>query len=443
MVAWLIRASTTLGEQSEIWVRMPAIFLSFGLSGIVYFWANKIYPHKRRIRFKIVVLLNVILIFAVGGVVVTPDTPLVFFFTLTLFWLYKANFEKKSIFWIFAGLTFGLALLSKYTALLLFPCLALFLFFSNANRFWLQRKEPYLFAATAFLIFSPVLFWNASNGWVSLRFQLGHGFFGKPVNPIASFIEYLGGQFLIVTPIVFAGLVASIGFCYYLWVREKDDRLLFLFCFSAPIFLFFGIVSFQSKVEGNWPVIAYVPAILAMVGLEAKYRGGGQTGSLFRFLKKWALTSAIAIFLAVHLQTIWRIAPLPDPSLKRAYGWKLLGDRAGGFLHNYGGGTTAISFVFAKRHGIAGETAFYIPGQPDTYVIHGGRRYSFLGNLENLAGKNGLYIVQADRGEMEEIIRYFDRVEELPPLPIVADGRVFRIFRMFRCINYKGGLIET
>ena len=262
-----------------------------------------------------------------------------------------------------------------------------------------------------------------------------------PSQKCIRFFEYLGGQFLIVTPIVFVGLAASMGFCYYLWVREKDDRLLFLFCFSAPILLFFGIVSFKSKVEGNWPVIAYIPAILAMVGFEAKYRDRGQLGFLLRFIKKWTLTSAIAIFLAVHLQAIWRIAPLPDPSLKRAYGWKLLGNHAGRFLHNYGG--SAMNFVFAKRHGIAGETAFYIPGQPETYLINGGRRYSFLGNLDRLAGKNGLYIVQADRGEMEEIIRYFDRVEELPSLPIVADGRVFRTFRMFRCLNYKGGLIET
>ena len=217
MVAWLIHASTFIGNHSELWVRFPAILLSLGLSVTLYIWAGVIFPNNRGIGWRAVLWVNIILIFAVGSVVITPDTPLVFFFTLTLYWLYKAIFENNSKFWYFSGFAFGLALLSKYTALLMVPCLVLFLFFSNSSRFWLRRKELYLFFFMALLIFGPVLLWNFANDWASFKFQLRHGFSNTQVNPLKSFLEFLGAQVLITTPIVFVGLAASIGFCYYLW----------------------------------------------------------------------------------------------------------------------------------------------------------------------------------------------------------------------------------
>ena len=297
-----------------------------------------------------------------------------------------------------------------------------------------------MFSIIALVVFSPVLFWNAANNWVSFKFQLGHAFTIKEVQPVASFLEFIGGQLLITTPIVFAGLAASIGFCYHLWVREGDDRLLFLFCFSAPILLFFTLISLKSKVEGNWPVIAYVPAILAMAVFETERKREVARIPALRFISKWGLASAIIIVAVLHLQVVWRVVPWSDLSLKRAYGWKLLGDHVGQAFHD---SSLKLDFIFARRHAIAGEIAFYLPGQPETRIVHGAERYSFLKKHEQLVGKNGLYVVQKGREGLEEIVRYFESVAELPQLTVTADGKVFRTFRMYRCLEYKGGLIET
>ena len=102
----------------------------------------------------------------------------------------------------------------------------------------------------------------------------------------------------------------------------------------------------------------------------------------------------------------------------------------------------SVPFVFAHRHNIAGEISFYLPGKPQVYRSHGRLRYSFLGNIDHLIGKNAIYVVQVGRGEIEEFKKHFDSVDEIPSLPIVVDGKLLRTFRLFRCFNYKGGLIE-
>jgi hypothetical protein len=65
----------------------------------------------------------------------------------------------------------GLALLSKYTAVLLGPAGLIFIFFDKHARKWLLRPEPYLAAVIALLIFSPVIMWNGSHEWASFKFQ--------------------------------------------------------------------------------------------------------------------------------------------------------------------------------------------------------------------------------------------------------------------------------
>ncbi len=444
ITAWLIATSTGLGKVAELWIRLPAVLLGLGLSGVTWLLGQKLFFENDKAGWYSVVLMNLILIFALGFIIITPDTPLVFFWALALYFLYEATFSGKTSCWYYMGITLGFALLSKYTAILLIPCLGIFLGFSHSFRHYIHKKEPYLAILLAFFIFSPVLFWNATHDWVSFRFQLTHGFSGKLISPFIGLFSFLGSQILVITPFVFAALTVAMVYCYRFWEKEKDDRFLFLFSFSVPVFLFFGILSFKTKIEGNWPVVAYISGTLALAGLYTTRWEIISPGQGLRFLKKWTLFTVALIFVSVHLQTLWRVFPLApqwDMALKRAYGWKLLGEYVGTIYHDLDGATAP--FIFAHRHNIASELAFYIPGKPQAYRSHGKQRYSFLGNLDHLIGKNGIYVVQSGRGELKEIKKHFDSVEELNPLPIIIHGKLLRTFRIFRCINYRGGLIEV
>ena len=84
------------------------------------------------------------------------DATLAFFVWLSLYLLYRSA-ENKYYFYA-AGVTTGIALLTKYTAVLIFPIFICYAFFYRRDMF--KCKEFYFFMAIAALIFSP---WIAHN----------------------------------------------------------------------------------------------------------------------------------------------------------------------------------------------------------------------------------------------------------------------------------------
>lgn len=444
MVALLIHISTWLGSHTEFWVRLPAFSLGLGLSLIAFIFGREFFEGKNA-GYEAVFWINVILIFALGFIVITPDTPLVFFSALTLLFFQRAIFQNRKLYWYASGLALGCGLMSKYTAILLIPCLLLFLGFSNRYRFWLRQKEPFLSLILAIFVFSPVLIWNAQHGWNSFKFQLSHGFSGNPSQGFLNAFEFFGSQILVMTPFVFAALYVASYYGYRIWVTEKNDRWLFLFTFSVPIFLFFFMVSFKNKVEGNWPVLAYFPAIMALSGVSSRMKKNFYSfKTAHHALNRWAVITASILVMGTHLQagiSVLPLTPKQDLALKRAAGWKLLGQYVGTHFHSPT--NPKGTFIFSHRHNIVGELAFYLPGQPETYRSHGTRRYSFLGNLDHLIGQDGLYVLQDGSDELNEFQHHFRSVVELSPLIIHAKGHIIRTFRLFRCRFYQGGLIEV
>jgi len=444
MVAIFIAISTAIVGETEQGIRLAAILSGLGITLISYRLGYSLFQSPR-VGIYSAVFFNLILIFSLGSVIITPDTPLILFFALSLLFIYRAIWESKPYFWYGAGLAIGGALLSKYNGVLILPCLGLFILFSkNYKNLW-KQKEPYIAMAIACVCFLPVILWNASHDWVSFRFQFFRGIQGPSINPILSFLEFLGAQALVVTPFIFISMGIVITYCYKLWESEKDDRFLFLFVFSVPIFLFFLVFSFQTKIQGNWPVMAYFAPTLALPGIYLT-RGGKQKiidNKILRFIKKWAIITVVLFIVLAHLQGIFRVVPLPpktDVFLKKAYGWKQLGEYIGTFYS--GLQKDGETFVFTDRHNIAAELSFYLPGKPQVFKIHGLKRYSYFGNLSHLLSKDGLYVFEEGRGNLNLVQPQFEAMFEMPIVSIKWEGKTIRKFRVFWCRGYRGNLLE-
>ena len=109
------------------------------------------------------------------GIVATPDTP--FFFAWTLALLEAATaLEGKRWRWLTAGAATAFGLWSKYALLLIGP---VFLWALVKKRENLKSPWPYLGGGLCLLLLLPHLYWNAQNGWVSLKFQFNHGVMGS------------------------------------------------------------------------------------------------------------------------------------------------------------------------------------------------------------------------------------------------------------------------
>ena len=103
-----------------------------------------------------------------------PDQPLLLFLALGALGDRGKSFTARrgvNALWALAGVSLGLAGLSKYSAA--FAPLGLFGFFvsSPAHRRWLVDPRPYLGAALGVACFTPAIVWNAEHGWVSFAFQ--------------------------------------------------------------------------------------------------------------------------------------------------------------------------------------------------------------------------------------------------------------------------------
>jgi len=115
-----------------------------------------------------------------AGFLITPDAPLSLAWVMALYFFYRALVNNEARAWYGVGLAMGIGMLSKYTIALLAPAALLFMLLDSQSRRQLLRKEPWLAALIALLVFSPVIYWNATHEWASFLFQASDRFVAPP-----------------------------------------------------------------------------------------------------------------------------------------------------------------------------------------------------------------------------------------------------------------------
>ncbi len=428
MVAYLIFFFTRLGS-SEFTVRLTSVLFALGISIFIYLLAQDIF-RSERIGFFSSLLLNIMPGFSIGGIIVTPDVPLVFFWVLTFYLFYQVIKKENKYLWYPLGIALGLGFLSKYNMILFLPCGLLFLLLSSKNRRWFKYKEPYLALIIALFIFTPVIIWNYQHHWVSFAKQLKHGL-GRRGFPLRNLGDYLGSQAGIISPFLFFGLLWAMIKGLPLGKKIRRDNLLLLFCFSLPIFLFFLLTSLRSKVEANWPAVGYFTALIAFMGLVFEIKGRKKRV----FLMLLVFFSSFILTACAHYPAILRLSPEIDPR-NRLYGWDQLGERVSRIKDEMGEGT----FIFAPRHQLASELAFYTDKRYQTYDLDGENRYHYWGRADFLIGKDAIFATPENYDKAPHILSHFESFEKEEPYRIYCNERLMKTFLIYRCYNYQGGL---
>ncbi len=116
MVALWIRAGTALAGETALGVRLLGPAAAAAGSVLLAQAAERLFP-GRRLGVPAAVMLNATLLLGAGAVTMTPDTPLLFFCTVTLWALARVRQDRR--WWLLVGVGAGLAGDSKYTAVLL------------------------------------------------------------------------------------------------------------------------------------------------------------------------------------------------------------------------------------------------------------------------------------------------------------------------------------
>jgi 4-amino-4-deoxy-L-arabinose transferase-like glycosyltransferase len=267
MVGWIFWLGTWLESFGNA-ARLPGVWLGF-LTLLI--WNKILEPfltEKDRSLWLIFMLASPF--FGLGSLIITPDVPLLFFWSLSLLLLLKALEKPSALKYAALGATLGLGFCSKYMIVVFVPTALSWLAFTQARKQIQWRFVP-LTAVVGLLFCFPVIYWNSQHDWVSFRFQLNHGLDSEKWNPGWP-LEYLGGQILILFPTV-------VWFAARRWkgqsgkpteplIGERALSTNFLHFFGWFPLAFFLYTSFKAHVEANWPIMAH-PALLSLAFLNA------------------------------------------------------------------------------------------------------------------------------------------------------------------------------
>jgi len=248
MVAWLIWLGTAFFGDNEFGVRIGAYICWLLTATFSFYLARNLFDKATAIA--CATLVAVVPFYFSTGFLMMPDAPLTAAWAATLFFLERALLGEKRLAWFGAGLSLGLGLLSKYTILLLGPAALLFVLIDPKSRQWLGRKEPYLAAALSVLLFSPVIYWNATHQWMSFAFQGSRRVGGAFQFTLPSLIVSVA---VLLTPTGFIAAAVSLK-ANASAVRSRTDtkRALFILLFTLVPLSVFVLFSLFHDNKPNW-----------------------------------------------------------------------------------------------------------------------------------------------------------------------------------------------
>jgi len=333
----MIRASTELLGDTPLAVRLPACIATVTVLGVIG-WLTR----PRSILFATVFTP----VYTFGAVMITPDTPLLLFWSLYLAWLVAVHqrltpgegIEPKRVrwlWWVGGGLILGCGILGKYTTGLAVPAglLSFALIGLGGFRRWVAGYAVHL--AIALTVASPILIYNIQHGFEPLLYQWSHANENKAVG-LKPLGEFVGTQLLL------TGALPLLLWPWLLWrfrTLVADPRLRVCACLYGLPTAFFTLKAATGPLEANWALAGYLAfwpiAAHWFSGLDAlpfKWRMVCRWGGRLTFLAPGVSVA----FLGAHLVHPLPIVPANSDRISRMSERQKMAEALGDYLRTRG-----------------------------------------------------------------------------------------------------------
>jgi len=330
MIALLIRAGYAIFH-NELGVRILVVLIN-----VLTLWLTwELIPQKHNRLFYLV--MGAMGAMQIGGMLAVPDVPLIFFATL-YFWVYRRFLGQQS--WkntLLLGISMALMFYSKYHGVLL-------VFFTLVSTPSLLRVfKFYIACILTVLLYLPHLYWQYSHGYPSIQYHLVER--NAPSYDISYSLDYILGQLLIFGPI--AGWLI-LYYAFICPIQSSFERTLKVCLIGVLAFFLFS--TFKGRVEANWTVMVFTPAVILTHQAIIRRRGSWK---LLRYLT----IATLVVVLITRVYMAWDFLPGVQirPEIHHNREWaKAIQEKADGrpvvFLNSY---QIASKYMFYSDKGLA------------------------------------------------------------------------------------------
>jgi 4-amino-4-deoxy-L-arabinose transferase-like glycosyltransferase len=394
MIAWFIRFGTAIFGDTNFGVRFAGILAMLVTQLLLADIVRRVTHDFRAIVFA-VLMPEAALYYGLLMAKVAPDVALIPFAVAMLWALVRLKESNDPRWWLAAGLFAGLALLSKFTAIMLAPAVLAFMLVPDWRRRWLLSPYPWLATLIAVVVFLPVLIWNAQHDWASFRFQLvrataTHGLSFRTVGDF--FALQFGLVGFVLLPVVLSGVTLTAWRGY----RRGDAVAILLSTAVIVPFVYFFWKSLTLRVGDTWPMFMWPAGFAAAAINIAMLPREGWPAWMIKSTISWAVTaivSGIVFVVLVFLYYVvspWNFIGSADPIGGEA-GFEQVASRAQAELQK-----TGATWIATSDYRTYAMLRWYFNGRVPVVQIN--ERQRFLGfhdpGLDAMRGHTGLYVAR-------------------------------------------------
>src|SRR5262245_23720292 len=321
MVGWMIAFGRWVGGDTAFGIRFPAILIS--LLGPLVLWRTAAVLFGPIAARRAVWIALAMPLLAVGGVLMTPDTPSVLFWGLSAWALAELHISRNANWWLAVGTFAGLGLLSKYSNAFVGASIVLWLSLFRANRPWFRCWQLWAGGVIAILLALPVVLWNYQHDWVSFAKQFGRVGHGHGLTMVY-LAELMGGSAALMGPVV--AVLAVLGFKKAGSEASADPPSALLVAGMLPFLGYLIVHSLHDRVQANWMAPLYPSfAVCAALALGA-FDTTAKPDRTFGRLGHWALGMGFVLCGLIYwhtLRPLVQLAGQKDPT-SQTRGWRQL-----------------------------------------------------------------------------------------------------------------------
>jgi 4-amino-4-deoxy-L-arabinose transferase-like glycosyltransferase len=339
MIAWFIRFGTAIFGDTNFGVRFAGILAMLVTQLLLADIVRRV-THDVRAVVLAVLMPEAALYYGLLMAKVSPDVALIPFAVAMVWALIRLNESGDARWWLAAGVFAGLALLSKFTAVMLIPAVLAFTLVPDWRRRWLFSPYPWLAALIAVALFLPVLIWNAGHDWASFRFQFvrataTHEWSLRTVG------DFIGLQFGLVGFILLPVVLSGLGFTAWRGYRRGDAVAILLSTAVIVPFAYFFWKSLTLRVGDTWPMFMWPIGFAAAAINIAMLPREGRPAWMIKSTISWAvaaIASGIVMVVLIFLYYVvspWNFIGRTDPVGGEA-GYEQVVDRAQAELQKIG-----------------------------------------------------------------------------------------------------------